>query len=179
MRHLSADDKISADSDQSSYCHISEVETSSATSAETSECQSEIQSIDSHEEDLDNSLCDGSALSTKNFQGMFLALTQKHNLSSQAMDSILKLIKLALPEGNNCPVSGYQFERSLSDLGFSFTKYITCCECQRPLERDVCMNVECRNAGTQAKGDESSTFYVMDLLPEIKRLISGTYIKMK
>ena len=36
------------------------------------------------------------------------------------------------------------------------------------------MNVECRNAGTQAKGDESSTFYVMDLLPEMKKLISGT-----
>ena len=174
MRHLSVDDKTIADSEQSSYSYMSEVETSSATSAETSECQSEIQSIDSHEEDSDSSLCDGSALSKKNFQGLFLALTQKHNLSSQAMDSILKLIKLALPEGNNCPASGYQFEKSLSDLGFSYTKYITCCECQCPLEHGICMNVECRNAGTQAKGDESSTFYVMDLLPEMKRLISGT-----
>lgn len=36
------------------------------------------------------------------------------------------------------------------------------------------MNVECRKAETQAKGKESSSFYVMDLLPEIKRLISGT-----
>ena len=51
MRKLSADDKTSADSDQSSYSYISEVETASVTSAETSQCQSEIQSIDSHEED--------------------------------------------------------------------------------------------------------------------------------
>ena len=36
------------------------------------------------------------------------------------------------------------------------------------------MNVECRKAETQGKGDESRSFYVMDLLPEIKRLISGT-----
>ena len=113
MRHLSVDDKTIADSEQSSYSYMSEVETSSATGAETSECQSEIQSIDSHEEDSDSSLCDGSALSKKNFQGLFLALTQKHNLSSQAMDSILKLIKLALPEGNNCPASGYSL-RNLS-----------------------------------------------------------------
>lgn len=174
MRHLSTDDKTSADSDHSSYSYISEVETASVTTAETSQCQSEIQSIDSHEEDLDSALCDGSSLSQKNFQGLFLALTQKHNLSSQAMDSILKLIKLALPEGNQCPVSVYQFEKSLSDLGFSLTKYITCCECQHLLEHGVCMNLECRKAGTPAKGDESSTLYVMDLLPEIKRLISGT-----
>lgn len=174
MRHLLADDKASADSDQSSYSYISEVETAAVTNAETSQCQSEIQSIDSHEENLDSALCDGSSLSQKNFQGLFLALTQKHNLSSQAMDIILKLIKLALPEGNECPVSVYQFEKSLSDLGFSHTKYITCCECQHSLEHGVCMNVECRKAGTQAKGDESSSFYVMDLLPEIKRLISGT-----
>ena len=133
-------------------------------------------STDSDCEATDTPLYDGSTLSAKNFKGMFLALTQKHNLSSQAVDSILKLMKLSLPEGNNCPASGYQFEKSLSDIGYQFRKYVTCWKCQHPLEEEICTNDQCLNAGIQGKGRESSTFYVIDLLPEIERLISGKTI---
>lgn len=122
----------------------------------------------------DTPLYDGSTLSAKNFNGMFSALMQKHNLSSQATDSILKLIKLSLPKGNKCPSSGYQFEKSLLDLGYNYTKHITCWRCQHPLrERDICPNNQCCNVGRQGKGEDSSIFYVIDLLPEIERIISG------
>ena len=133
-------------------------------------------SSDSDLEEYNTPLYEGSSLSAKNFKGMFMALTHKHNLSCQAVDSILKLIKMSLPEGNNCPASGYQFEKSLLDLGFKFRKHVTCWKCQHPLEEQICTNDQCINAGIQGKGEESSMFYVIDLLPEIERLISGKVI---
>ena len=133
-------------------------------------------SSDSDQEASNTPLYDGSPISAKNFNAMFLALRQKHNLSSQAVDSVLKLVKLCLPEGNKCPSSGYQFEKSLCHLGFHFKKHVTCCKCQHPLEDEICSNDQCANAGLQAKGEKSSTFYIIDLLPEIGRLITGNYL---
>ena len=104
---------------------------------------------------------------------MFLALKQKHNVSSQAVDSVLRLIKSCLPEENTCPSSGYQLEKSLQHIGFHFKKHFTCFNCQYPLEDEICLNELCVKAGMQAKGEISSTFYTIDLLPELERLISG------
>ena len=133
-------------------------------------------STDSDREPSNTKLYAGSSISAKNFNAMFLALKQKHNLSSQAVDSVLRLVKLCLPEGNKCPASGYQFEKSLCHLGFQFKKHVTCCKCQHPLEDEICPNDQCTNAGMQAKGEKSSTFYIIDLLPEIERLITGNYL---
>ena len=58
---------------------------------------------DSDQEPSNTQLYAGSSISAKNFNAMFLALKQKHNLSSQAVDSVLRLVKLCLPEGNKCP----------------------------------------------------------------------------
>lgn len=104
---------------------------------------------------------------------MLFALKQKHNLSSQAVDSVLKLIKSCLPGENRWPASSYQFEKSLLQVGFHFRKHVTCWKCQYPLEDEMCPNGQCVNAGIQAKGEMSSTFYIIDLFPEIERLISG------
>lgn len=79
-------------------------------------------SSNSDQEEINNPLYDGSSLSAKNSMQCFFAFKPKHNLSSQATDSILKLIKLFLPEGNKCPASGYQFEKSLQELGYQYTK---------------------------------------------------------
>ena len=105
---------------------------------------------------------------------MFYALIQKHNRSSQVKDSILKLFRLSLLKGNKCPASGYQFEKSLIDLGYNYRKHITCWKCQHRLrEGDICLNNHCANVGTQGKGEESIMFYIIDLLPEIEKVISS------
>ena len=130
-------------------------------------------STSSDQEEGNSLLYGGSSISAKNFNAMFLALKQKHNLSSQAVDSVLRLIKSCLPEENTCPSSGYQLEKSLQHTGFHFKKHVTCFNCQYPLEDEICLNELCVKAGMQAKGEMSSTFYTIDLLPELERLISG------
>ena len=154
---------------------LGETQLSSATTASTCsdapcELESDMHEIltndssftDSDQEAANTPLYDGSSLSAKNFNGMFCALIQKHNLSSQAKDSILKLFRLSLPKGNKCPASGYQFEKSLIDLGYNYRKHITCWKCQHPLrEGDICLNDQCANVGTQGKGEESSMFYII------------------
>ena len=69
-------------------------------------------SSNSEQEASNTQLNAGSSISAKNLNAMFLALKQKHDLSSQAVDNVLRLVKLCLPEGNKCPTSGYQFEKS-------------------------------------------------------------------
>lgn len=99
---------------------------------------------DSDQEAANTPLHDGSSLSAKDFNGMFYALIQKHNRSSQVKDSILKLLRLSLLKGNKCPASGYQFEKSLIDLGYNYRKHITCWKCQHLLrEGDICLNNQC------------------------------------
>ena len=83
------------------------------------------------------------------------------------------MINLTLPKENKCPSSVYQFEKSISDIGFSYTRYITCWKCQHPLDHGICVNNACAQQGENAAGDDSSTFYIIDVPPEMKRLISG------
>ena len=141
------------DSDLGETSVASETQLSSATTASTcsdassselksdTHCTNDSSFTDSDQEAANTPLYDGSSLSAKNFNGMFYALMQKHNLSSQAKDSILKLLRLSLPKGNKCPASGYQFEKSLIDLGYNYRKHITCWKCQHPLrEGDICLN---------------------------------------
>jgi len=118
-------------------------------------------------------LFEGATISQSNFKGAFLSLMQRHNLSSKATDSILRLIKLTLQKGNNCPSSTYKLDESLKDIGYNYVKHITCCSCQRPLENDVCIDDNCCQHGTYSVGDASSIFYVIQLEQELKRLISG------
>lgn len=92
----------------------------------------------SNQEEANLSLYLGTSISAKNFNAMFLALRQKHNLPSQAVDSILKLIKSCLLTENKCPGSAYQFEKSLHNVGFAFKKYFTCWKCQYTLLDGKC-----------------------------------------
>lgn len=150
---------------------------SDASSLPESSCITELSIHSDSETDgcaEDIPLYDGASLTQRNFKGSFLALTQKHNLPSQAVDSILKLVKITLPKGNKCPPSLYQFNKSLSDVGYKYIRYTTCWNCQNVLSNGMtCQNYICQQHGMQSQGNDSSTFYVIDLLPELKRLITG------
>ena len=170
------------DSDLSETNVAIETQLSSATTASTcSDASCELESdmhdihtndssfTDSDQEAANTPLYDGSSLSAKNFNGMFYALIQKHNLSSQAKDSILKLLRLSLPKGNKCPASVYQFEKSLIDLGYNYRKHITCWKCQHSLrEGDICVNNQCANVGTQGKGFVCRMFSPVNIFVHIK-----------
>lgn len=78
---------------------------------------------------------------------------------------------MSLPEGNRCPTN--MFDKSLEDIGYSYVKYITCLKCQNPLENELCVQDSCSKRGLNAKGEDSSTFCVIKLLPELESLIMG------
>ena len=119
------------------------------------------------------SLYDGSPVSCEEFRRMLLALQQKHNFSSSAMNNILKLFQVTLPSGNKCPSSNYKLETEQSILSYSFKKTITCQKCQHILDESLCTNVECSEHKNNGMGENSSLLYVIDLVEEIKTFISG------
>ncbi|XP_028403532.1 uncharacterized protein LOC114526212 isoform X2 [Dendronephthya gigantea] len=122
-------------------------------------------------------LFQGSPLSVEEFNAVLLALKQRHNFSNLALDSILKMLRLCLPDSTNLPTSSYIFEkRNERELAYSSTRYVTCMNCQSPLVDDLCRNEKCSLHRMPAKGENSSIFYVIDILPELKRLISGKLI---
>lgn len=172
----------SSSSSNDEEINISEASESSSSSAEDeldseSSQESTLTSNGSSESDGidDLFLYEGAKISQNNFKGTLLALTQKHNLSSKAVDSILKLIRLTLPEENNCPNSSYTFDKSLGGISYSYVKYVTCWKCQNPLENDLCVNDNCNQRGANGKGQDSSIFYVINLLPQLKSLIKGEF----
>ena len=161
--------EIASNSHRSSSTYESE---NSNSSPDTTSCDSSDTEA-SNEETDDQLLHEGATISQNNFKGSFLALSQRHNLPSKAVDSILKLIKMSLPEGNKCPTSSYMFDKSLADIGYSYVKYITCWKCQNLLENELCVQADCSKSGSNGNGQDSSTFYVIKLLPELKSLIMG------
>jgi hypothetical protein len=86
-------------------------------------------------------LYDGSPVSCDEFRSTLLALQQKHNFSSAATNSILKLFQITLPTGNKCPSSNYKLETEFRELLYSFKKTFTCLKCQHILDEDsLCTN---------------------------------------
>lgn len=117
-----------------------------------------------------------SSLTVPEFNAVLLAIKQTHNFSNQALDSILKMVEMCLPEGNKLPYSSsYLFERKIErELMYSLKKYFTCAICQTLLTNEqLCENNTCVNYQNSGKGDLSSVFYTIDILPELKRLIAG------
>ena len=122
---------------------------------------------------IETPLYSSSQISCDEFNSIFLALQRKHNFSSSATESILKLFQMALPPGNKCPSSNYKFEKGLSALYYSYTKNFTCNKCQNILENSSCSNLLCSQFGDNGLGEDSSIFYIIDLFEEIKTFISG------
>ena len=119
-------------------------------------------------------LYDGSPVSCDEFRSTLLALQQKHNFSSAATNSILKLFQITLPTGNKCPSSNYKLETEFSELSYSFKKTFTCLKCQHILDEDsLCTNTECCKYENDGLGENSSVFYIINLVEEIKVFISG------
>lgn len=123
--------------------------------------------------DHDTPVYEGASLTVSQFNCAFLALTQKHNLPSQAIENILKFLQLILPQGNKCCSSSYRCEKSLSELHFSYKKYITCHACQTPLDNGICTNSACAVYETNGTGEGSNTFFVISVLKELEQLILG------
>ena len=119
------------------------------------------------------SLYDGAPVSCEEFRSMLLALQQKHNFSSSATNNILKLFQVALPFGNKCPSSNYKLETELNAISYSFKKTTTCKNCQHILDESLCTNRECCLYENDGIGENSSIFYVIDLVEEIKVFVSG------
>ena len=136
------------------------------------------ESNDSDEENVFKNglpLFQDSSLSVSEFNAILLALRQRHNIANIALDSILKLLELCLPKGSQLPKSGYLFEKETEkELEYTCTKYLTCTSCQTLLTKDfLCENQMCDSYQRYAKGENSSVFYTIDILPEIKNLITG------
>ncbi len=120
-----------------------------------------------------------SSLSMPEFNAILLAVKQRHNFSDMALDSILQMFEMCLPEGNNLPYkSSYLFQKKVEkELMYTSTKYFTCMSCQTLLASNLlCENPECTNYQECGKGDDSSVFYTINILPELKRLIAGSFI---
>jgi hypothetical protein len=133
-------------------------------------------SIDSDsdgEQSTEIPLYNDSPISSDEFRSIFLALQQKHNFSSAATNSILKLFQVSLPPGNKCPRSSYKFEAELSGLSYSYTKTFTCQQCQHVLDNSFCTNMDCSQYEDIGMGENSSVFYIIDLVEEIKVFIIG------
>ena len=83
------------------------------------------------------------------------------------------MLHICLLDGSKLPLSGYLFEwENEKELAYSSTKYITCKSCQTLLTNDLlCENEQSTCNGTS--GDDSSIFYIIDILPELRRLIPG------
>ena len=129
-------------------------------------------SIDSDsdgEQSTEIPLYNDSPISSDEFRSIFLALQQKHNFSSAATNSILKLFQVSLPPGNKCPRSSYKFEAELSGLSYSYTKTFTCQQCQHVLDNSL----DCSQYEDIGIGENSSVFYIIDLVEEIKVFIIG------
>lgn len=119
-----------------------------------------------------------SSLSVPEFNAILLALKQRHNFSNLALDSILKMFQMCLPEESNLPYkSSYLFEQKIEkELMYTSTKYLTCMSCQTLLTSDLlCENQICTHYRECGKGEDSSVFYTIDILPELKRLIPGKF----
>ena len=88
----------------------------------------------------------------------------------------LKMLHMCLPDGSKLPKSSYLFEQeNEKELKYNSTKYITCMSCQTLLAEDLlCDNQQCNCYRISAEGENSSVFYIIDILPELKRLISGS-----
>lgn len=65
------------------------------------------------------------------------------------------------------------FDKSLEDIGYSYVRYTTCMKCQNILENELCVQDDCSKRESNAKGENSSIFYVIQLLAELKSLIMG------
>ena len=144
-----------------------------------SSSQMSMDSDDSDKSDSDLSaeadppIYSSASFSVSQFNSIFLTLNERHNLSSQATDNILKFLHLILPQDNRCCSSSYRFEKSLSKLHFSYNKYITCLKCQHPLDYGLCTNNACALYNSNGIAEGSSTFFVISVLKELKELISG------
>ncbi|CAB4001343.1 Hypothetical predicted protein, partial [Paramuricea clavata] len=123
-----------------------------------------------------------SSLSVPEFNAILLALKQRHNFSNLALDSILKMFQICLPEESNLPyTSSYLFEQKIEkQLMYTSTKYLTCMSCQTLLTSDLlCENQICTHYRECEKGEDSSVFYTVDILPELKRLIPESWESIK
>ena len=60
-----------------------------------------------------------SSLSVSEFNAILLALRQRRNITNIALDSILKLLELCLPEGRQLPKLSYSFEKETERVGAS------------------------------------------------------------
>jgi hypothetical protein len=116
-----------------------------------------------------------SSLSVSEFNAILLALRQRHNIANIALDSMLKMLELCLPKGSKLPKSSYIFEKETErELEYVSTKYVTCTNCQTLLTKDfLCENRTCNYHQRYASGENSSVFYTIDILPELKRLLTG------
>ena len=88
------------------------------------------------------------------------------------------MFQMCLPEGSNLPYkSSYLFQKKIErELMYTSTKYFSCMSCQVLASDLLCENPECTNYQECGKREDSSVFYTINILPELKRLIPDNFI---
>ena len=129
----------------------------------------------SEEEDI--MLFDGSAVTQEIFNHLLFLFADKHKLSEAAKDDLLKLFTAVAPEKNTIPASKYKHNKALKHFQFLQILKELCPKCKTELDiGNKCINHNCNKNGYVVLYEERLKFYVIDLLPQLKRLISENWI---
>ena len=144
--------------------------------SDSTEEQSNIGSnISSNNEDLGDyptPIFDGSGISTTTFLYMFVGMAEKHNLSKETQSDILHFCNTILPQSANIPGSSTAISKSIQHLQYSKTEHLNCKACLQELQLGTpCQNEDCQNNGQIT---EPFRYTIMDLLPQLQRIIFGT-----
>lgn len=139
--------------------------------SDPSDPDTEYKESESDDEDDDlQFLYDGSNLRVKEFFHLFAILGLKHCLSDKAKKSILKLFRLILPEGNNCP-SLHLVEKATDCITAKPKHYTLCSECHTDLHNNMCTNNTCEKYRAVLKVDEKLCYYVMDVKSHLTKIV--------
>ena len=157
------------DSEPDSICH------SVCDDLTSEESLSEDSSVVSDPDDSPESLGElplypGSTFTSSNFDALLLAYFKRHHVSEAAKEDLLKLLELALPDGNNTATSSYKFNKRHEDCLLPYKLMELCPTCHQKVERQICHNSECVDDGLQV---DPVRFFVIPLKPQIQRLIKG------
>ena len=114
---------------------------------------------------------ESSEISVNTFNHMFLGVSEKHGLSEYAKEDLLKLFSMSLPDDNKIPKSVYFYKKSMEHLYYDIKDYTVCTFCKEEVANNmICHNANCDSFQEQTK---SFQFTIIDILPQLKRIISG------
>jgi hypothetical protein len=136
---------------------------------------------DNHDDDEHNSCTDNEKLhehtevKTKEFMATLLQLMRTNNFNSKQLNAILKLIKIILPQNNNCPLTMKTIFKRLNFFdGIEKREFFVCMKCsnllgvEQALKKAACVRL-CNNCHSEAV-----KFYTFSILDQVGCILSSS-----